>query len=135
MNLIEHYPLIKHAHIGLALLSGGLFALRGILALAGSGLGMRAPVRYLSYGIDTALLAAALALLAALHLNPFTTPWLATKLALLVAYIACGTFALKRASTRAGKLLAYALALFCFGMMYSIARRHDPLGFLAPLGA
>ena len=33
--MIEFYPQIKHAHIGLALLSGSLFALRGALLLAG----------------------------------------------------------------------------------------------------
>ena len=31
--MIEFYPQIKHAHIGFALLSGGLFALRGLLLL------------------------------------------------------------------------------------------------------
>lgn len=131
MTPAELYPVIKTMHIGLVLVSGGLFVLRGLAVLLGhNSVAMRVPVRYLSYAIDTALLAAALALLAMLHLNPFTTPWLAAKLALLVAYIVLGTLALRRARTRSRRVMAFAAALLCFGAMYAIARRHDPLGFM-----
>jgi len=132
--IAEFYPLIKTAHVGLVVASGSLFVARGVAMLVGSALGMRAPVRYLSYAIDTALLGAALLLLAILRLNPFATPWLAAKLALLVAYIVLGSLALKRTRTRPRRILAFAAALFCFAMMYSIARQHDPLGFLRLLG-
>jgi uncharacterized membrane protein SirB2 len=131
MTLVEFYPAIKTAHIGLVLASGGLFVLRGLAVLLGRSVAMRAPVRHLSYAIDTALLAAALALLAILHLNPFTIPWLIAKLALLVAYIVLGSLALRRAHTLPRRMLAFAAALLCFGAMYSIARRYDPLGFMA----
>jgi uncharacterized membrane protein SirB2 len=131
MTPAELYPVVKATHIGLVLASGGLFVLRGLAVLLGCSVAMRAPVRHLSYAIDTALLAAALALLAILHLNPFTTPWLAAKLALLIAYIVLGSLALKRAHTLPRRALAFAAALLCFGAMYSIARRHDPLGFMA----
>lgn len=130
MTPVELYPVVKAMHIGLVLASGCLFVLRGLAVLLGHSVAMRAPVRYLSYAIDSALLAAALALLAILHLNPFTTPWLAAKLALLVAYIVLGSLALRRAHTLPRRALAFAAALLCFGAMYSIARRHDPLGFM-----
>jgi len=130
MTLAELYPAIKILHVGLALASGTLFALRGVGVLAGLALPMRAPVRYASYAIDTALLAAALALLAILRLNPFATPWLAVKLAFLAAYIVLGSLALKRARGRAAKALALAGALLCFTAMVAVARSHDPLGFL-----
>ena len=48
---------------------------------------MAAPVRYLSYGIDVILLAAALLLLAVLPAAVFANGWLWAKLSLLVAYI------------------------------------------------
>lgn len=131
--MIEYYLQIKHAHIGLALASGGLFALRGAAALAGMRWPLAAPVRYLSYTIDTALLTAALMLLAVLQLNPFTTGWLVVKLLLLVAYIMLGVLALKRARTRTGRALCLAAALAVFGFMYSVARAHHPLGFLQGL--
>ncbi len=54
-------------------------------------------MRWVSYVIDTALLVAALALVAILRLNPLVTPWLAVKLAFVIAYIVFGALALKRA--------------------------------------
>lgn len=130
MTSAEIYPVVKAMHIGLVLTSGSLFALRGLAVFFGYNAAMRAPVRHLSHAIDTALLAAALALLAILHLNPFTTPWLAAKLALLVAYIVLGSLAL-RARAPSHRMPAFVAALLCFAAMYSIARRHDPLGFMA----
>lgn len=130
MALAEFYPLIKATHIGLALLSGGLFASRGVGVLLGATAPMAPLVRRLSQVIDTALLLAALLLLAILRLNPFATPWLLAKLTLLVAYIVFGMLALGRMPTRTGKALAFTAALSCFVMMVAIARTHDPLGFL-----
>lgn len=134
MALADHYLLIKASHVGLAMLSGGLFAGRGVGVLLGAAMPMSASVRRLSQVIDIALLAAALLLLATLQLNPFATPWLLTKLMLLVAYIVLGTMALRRARTLTGKVLAFAAALTCFVMMFAIARTHDPLGFLRLVG-
>ena len=85
--LAELYPWVKTTHVALALTSGGLFAGRGIGVLLGAQTPMAAPVRHLSQAIDSALLLAALLLLATLQLNPFATPWLQAKLMLLLAYI------------------------------------------------
>lgn len=134
MSLAEFYPLIKASHVGLALLSGGLFAGRGVGVLWGSAAPMAPAVRRASQWIDTALLAAALMLLMVLQLNPFATPWLLVKLVLLLAYIVFGALALKRAPTRAGKALAFVAALACFVAMVATARTHDPAGFLRLLG-
>jgi uncharacterized membrane protein SirB2 len=133
MSLSDAYPLIKATHVGLAMASGGLFACRGAGVLMGATLPMSAPVRRLSQVIDTALLVAALLLLVTLQLSPFTTPWLQAKLALLVAYIVCGTLALKRAPGRGAKVAAFVVALICFAMIVVIARTHDPLGLLRVL--
>lgn len=130
MVISELYPLVKNAHVGLVLASGSLFAVRGITVLFGSTFGMCVAVRYLSYTIDTALFVAALLLLAILQLNPFVTPWLAAKIVLLLVYIALGSLALKRTRARPHRIAAFAGALLCFAMMFTIARRRDPLGFL-----
>jgi len=74
--MIEFYPQIKHVHIGLALLSGALFALRGALLLGGVRWPDAAPVRYLSYTVDTALLTAALMLLTILPGALYANGWL-----------------------------------------------------------
>lgn len=126
--MIEFYPQIRLVHISSVIASGSLFALRGALTLAGSRLPMHAAVRYLSYGIDTVLLTAALMLLSVLGLDPLATPWLATKLALLVAYVVLGSLALKRARTPRGRALAFTLAVLVFLAMTAIARTHHPLG-------
>jgi uncharacterized membrane protein SirB2 len=130
--MIEFYPQIKHAHIMLALASGGLFALRGVLALAGSGRLARAlPLRILSWSIDTLLLTAALMLLVVLRLNPVATPWLAVKLVALVVYVWLGHAALRSTRGRARQALWLLSALAVFGFMYSVARSHHPLGLFA----
>lgn len=126
MSLAEHYLLIKASHVGLVMFSGGLFAGRGLGVLLGAAMPMSTPVRRLSQAVDTALLMAALLLLATLQLNPFTTPWLLAKLTLLMAYIVLGTLALRRLSTPTGKALAFAAAVTCFVMMFAIARTRDP---------
>jgi len=128
--MIEFYPQIKHAHIGLALLSGAVFALRGLSAL----LGMRWPhwtaVRITSYVIDTGLLTAALMLLTLLPGALFANGWLTTKLVLLAIYIVLGVLAMRRGGSRRVRIGCYVAALATFGMVYTIARAHHPLGFL-----
>lgn len=129
--MIEYYLQIKHAHIAFALASGGLFALRGLLSLAGARRFARAlPLRVASWAIDTALLTAALMLLAALQLNPFTTPWLAVKLVALVAYVGLGHAAMRRTGHRGRQALLLGAALLAFVFIWSVARAHHPFGFL-----
>ena len=132
--MMEFYPQIKHAHIGLALLSGALFAVRGALLLAGLRWPNAAPVRYLSYTIDTALLTAAMMLLTILPGALYANGWLAMKLALLVVYVVLGVFALRRGRTRRARALCYVAALLVFAQMYFIARTHHPLGVFYLLG-
>lgn len=100
MALLDYYLVIKASHIGLAMLSGSVFTCRGVGVLLGARWPMLTPLRGISQAVDTALLFAALLLLATLQLNPFATPWLMVKLGLLVGYIVFGVLALKRAPAR-----------------------------------
>lgn len=133
--MIEFYPQIKAVHIAMVIASGLLFALRGAGVLAGMRWPMRLPVKLLSYTIDTTLLTAALMLFTMLPGAMFENGWLATKIVLLVVYIGLGSYALKRAPTRAAKAVFYVLALATFGYIASVARAHHPLGFLHLLTA
>lgn len=129
--MIEYYLQIKHAHIVLALASGALFAVRGMLSLAGASRLARAlPLRIMSWTIDTALLTAALMLLVVLQLNPFTTPWLAVKLVALIGYVGLGHAAMRERHGRARQAAWLGAALTLFVFIYSVARSHHPLGFL-----
>ena len=129
------YPQLRQAHVALVAASGLLFALRGAAVLAGKGWPMRAPLRWLSYGIDTLLLAAGGILWWLLSLGPVRDPWLGTKLLLLVVYIVLGSLALKRARSEPARRLAYAAALGVYGFIASVAVAHHPLGALRSLGA
>jgi uncharacterized membrane protein SirB2 len=131
--MIEFYPQIKLVHVVAVFASGGLFALRGAAVQLGAAWAMAAPLRYLSYTIDTVLLTAALMLLTILKIQPLAHPWLLMKLGLLVVYIALGTLALKRARSRGARFAAWGAALLVFGMIITIARAHDPYGILSRL--
>lgn len=128
--MIEFYPQIKWVHICAVIASGTFFALRGAGVLAGAHWPMWAPLRYLTYTIDTVLLTAALMLVTILHQYPFVQGWLTAKVCLLVVYIVLGTFALKRARTRRAQAGFYVAALGVFLFIVSIARAHHPLGIL-----
>ena len=128
--MIEFYPQIKQFHVFVALLSGSIFALRGAFLLAGARWPQALPVKWLSYAVDTALLTAALMLLTILPGAMFANGWLAVKVALVVLYIVLGVFALKRAKTPRSRVVCYIAALLVFFCIYSIARAHNPLGFV-----
>jgi uncharacterized membrane protein SirB2 len=132
--MIEFYAEIKWVHVAAVLASGGLFALRGVAMLAGARWHMAAPLRYLSYIIDTVLLTAAMMLATVLHQYPFVHAWLTVKVSLLVVYVVLGSYALKRASTPAGRARAFIAALLVFALIISVARAHDPRGVFALLG-
>jgi uncharacterized membrane protein SirB2 len=130
-GLLAWYPQLRTLHIACVLLSGALFFARGASVLTGAAWPMRKAVRLASYAIDTVLLAAALALVAALPMALFANGWLTTKIVLLLAYIALGTFALKRARTQRSRALCFVGAVALFLFMISVARAHHPLGVLA----
>jgi uncharacterized membrane protein SirB2 len=132
--VIEFYAEIKWVHVAAVLTSGLLFALRGAVMLAGAQWYRAAPLRYLSYTIDTVLLTAALMLATILHQYPFVHGWLTAKVLLLVAYVILGSYALKRGATRIGRARAYFAALLVYAFIISIARAHDARGVFAWLG-
>jgi uncharacterized membrane protein SirB2 len=129
--MIEFYPQIKTVHVAAVLASGGLFAVRGAAVNLGGTWAMAWPVRYLSYTIDTVLLTAALMLATVLHQYPFAHGWLTAKVLLLVAYVALGTYALRRGQTKTARVACWIAALAVYAMIFSIARAHHPLGAFA----
>ena len=129
--MFEFYPQIKWVHIACVLASGALFALRGLLVQAGhAGAAQWAPVRWLSYAIDTTLLTAALMLVSILPGALFANGWLTTKLVLLVVYVVLATLALKRARTPRARRVFFIAALLTYLYMLGVARMHHPLGWL-----
>ena len=127
---VSAHAILHWTHVAAALLSGALFLARGLAVQAGARWALAGPVRYSSYAIDTVLLAAALLLFAMLPAALFANGWLAVKLALLLAYIVAGSFAIKRGRSLVQKRLALLLALLLYASIFSIASTRDPL---APL--
>lgn len=128
--MIEFYPQILFTHILAISLSGSLFALRGLGVVAGARWPQAATLRYLSYSIDTLLLTAALMLLTILPGAMFANGWLTLKLALVVAYVVLGSFALKRGRTPRTRAICFVSALLVFATIVGIALAHHPLGWL-----
>ena len=131
IGLMAFYPQIKWVHVAAVCTSGAIFLLRGLVVQAGrTSLAMAAPVRYLSYTVDTILLTAALMLLTILPHAMFANGWLTTKLVLVVLYVVLGTFALKRGRTPRVRLACYCAALLVFVTIIGIAIAHHPLGWV-----
>jgi len=122
--LAGHFPQILALHIACVTLSGTLFFLRGVLRLREKPLANHVALRRLSWLIDSALLAAGVALAASLRQFPFVNGWLTAKLLLLVVYIGLGTLALRRARSRGGRLAAFMCAIAVYLSIVAVAVRH-----------
>ncbi len=132
--MAEYYLQIKWLHISAVVVSGCVFLLRAVAVQAGAHWAMVAPLRYLSYAVDTVLLVAAVMLVMILHQYPFADSWLTVKVCLLVVYVGLGTFALKRGRTQRARLVCFVAAMAVYAFIISVAVTHDPLGVLPVLG-
>ena len=128
--MMAFYPDIKLVHMGAAMSSGTLFALRAVALLAGMRWPRAGAVRYLSYSIDTVLLTGAMMLLTILPAGLFANGWLVAKIAFLVAYIGLGIAAFRPACGSGARVALVVAAVLCFLQVYGIARAHDPWGWL-----
>jgi len=134
MALIEHIPLLRQLHVGLAVASVSLFITRSGAVLAGARWPMRGAWRGASVGIDTLLITAGGLLWWTLSLHPGRQGWLGTKLALIVLYIVLGSLAMKRAPGRAAKVACFAAALLTIAAVAAIALARDASAPLRWLG-
>ncbi|MDP6182991.1 MAG: SirB2 family protein [Gammaproteobacteria bacterium] len=123
------YAVLKVIHLGTVALSIGLFSARLFWAYTAPARLARPWVRTLPHVIDTVLLASAVGLTLVLHQYPFVQPWLTAKVFAVVLYIICGSVALKRARTRAGRNFASFAALSSVGYIILVATTRDPWPF------
>lgn len=128
--MTEYYLPIKQLHIFCVLLSGSLFAVRGLLMLVGSAWTNHPWLKWPSYINDSILLTAGVLLMNITQQYPLAQHWLSVKLSLLVVYIVFGVFALRagRSQTHQAAFFIAAMAVYLF--MISVARGHHPLGIL-----
>lgn len=126
------YLAVRTFHESAVALSIGGFTARAGAGLAGMAWVRTRWAKTLPHGVDTALLASALVLVAMLRVNPFATPWLLAKLCGLAAYIALGVVALRPGVARGTRAGATVAALLVAGWIVSVAITKSPLGWLSP---
>jgi uncharacterized membrane protein SirB2 len=125
----EYFAPLRALHMASAALSITLFFVRWVWMLAGSRLLANRLVKVLPHVVDTVLLLSALALVSIIGFEA-NAAWLSAKIAGLVVYVVLGTLALKRARTKGMRAVCGVLAVLTFGFIASVARSHDPYGFL-----
>jgi uncharacterized membrane protein SirB2 len=131
--MLEYYLEIRTLHITAALLSGGLFFIRGVGLLLQQSWPKIPVLRYATYAVDSILLLAAFMLMGVLHIYPVSQPWLTVKVICVVIYIALGIMAFRTHCPRGRRFFLWLAALVVYGFIVSVARAHHPLGFLAKL--
>jgi len=115
------YALLKSVHIGAAVLSFGLFFIRGIWMLHAPERLRRRWVRIVPHLNDTLLLGSAVALALWSRQYPGVNGWLTAKVIALLVYIALGMFALKRGRTRRSRAFAWFGAMVVFIYIVAVA--------------
>lgn len=125
------YLIIKYFHTALAALTISGFLLRGVLALTGSELLNKRVIRIAPHIIDTLFLAAGIALVFMLNLNPMQHSWLLAKFAGLIAYIGLGMVALRFGRSRDIKIVAFVGAVTVFAYIVGVALSKSPASWIA----
>jgi len=124
------YLAIKTLHVSCVVLSGLGFALRGGWMLLDSPRLQQRWVRTLPHLVDTLLLGSALMLAVLGRQYPFADAWLTAKLGGLLAYIVCGSIALKRGRSKAVRSVFFGLALLAYGYIVSVALTRQVLPWI-----
>ena len=129
----DFYLEIRGIHIASVIVSGSLFLLRAVgHNLLGARWPMAFPLRTIVWTVDTTLLTAALMLMTIVQQYPFVHDWLTVKVLLLVVYIVLGWWAF-RAEQRKVRIASTVAAIAVFLFIVTVARAHDPLGFLSTI--
>jgi len=115
------YLAIKYLHVSCVVLSGLGFALRGGWMLLDSPRLQQCLVRTLPHLVDSLLLGSAVTLAVLSGQYPLVNGWLTAKLCGLLAYIVCGSLALKRGKTKGRRLAFFGLALLSYAYIVSVA--------------
>lgn len=124
------YVALKHVHVVCVALSGAGFFLRGLWMLQDSPMLQRRWVKVVPHVVDTLLLGSALSMAVISAQYPFGQDWLTAKFWGLLAYILCGTVALKRGRGKAQRAVFLVCALLAFAYIVSVALTRQPLGAL-----
>ena len=121
------YPILKHSHMSLVLISIILFQIRFWLF----ALKNKPKNKFLNIAphiIDTLLLASGLTMAITLGFSPSNSPWLMYKLIALVGYIGFGIMAMKAKAAK--RWIGFFAAMLCFVYMLMAATTKNPTFFM-----
>ena len=121
------YLALKYLHVTCVVLSGLGFSLRGWWMLVDSPRLKTRLARVVPHVIDSVLLGSALVMAWQSSQYPFAQSWLTAKFFGLLAYILCGTMALKRARTKGGRVVFLILALLAYTYIVGVALTRNQL--------
>ena len=121
------YLVLKYLHVACVVLSGLGFSLRGWWMLNDSPQLKTRLARVVTHVIDSVLLGSALLMAWQSSQYPFAQGWLTAKFFGLLAYILCGTMALKRARTKGRRVAFLVLALLAYAYVVGVALTRNPL--------
>ncbi len=115
------YLAVRHLHITCAILSIGLFTVRGSLEMAGVRWRDFRFLRIAPHLVDTVLLSAAIWLAVTSQQYPFVQGWLTAKVLGLLAYICLGWVALKPRFSSGTRWAAFLGALMTVSYIIGVA--------------
>lgn len=121
---------IKHLHVTAAALSILFFVVRAYWSVSESSMLQKKAVRIVPHIVDTVFLVCGLILAGMLGAGA-SAPWLLTKIVLLIAYIAVGTYAIKRGPTPLHRGIAAIIAVLIFIYIIGVAINHNPASWFA----
>lgn len=122
------YLALKHLHLTCVALSAFGFVLRGFWMMVDSPRLAQRWVRVVPHAVDTVLLGSAMAMAVISSQYPFEQNWLTAKVVGLLAYILCGTMALKRGKNKAVRSGFFVAALLILAWIVSVALSRSPYG-------
>lgn len=123
------YIILKLLHMLFATISISAFSYRGMLAIRQPGRQQQGWLRVVPHINDTLLLVTAILLVIQTGYNPLQQTWLATKITLLIVYIALGLVTLRFAKNKMTRIISYSLAIATFLWIIAIAVSKSPLVF------
>ncbi len=124
------YDDLKLLHLVTVGLSISLFLLRAGLSLHRAYADLPRWLRVVPHVNDSLLLTSAVSMATMSQQFPFTHDWLTAKLVALVAYIICGSIALKRARSVTARLIWASVALVLVGYIVAVALTRSPTPWL-----
>lgn len=125
------YLALRHLHFTCVILSGLGFFIRGVWMWRQSPRLQHRLARVLPHIIDTVLLSSGLTLAVWSSQYPFFQNWLTAKFFALLAYILCGTLALKQGRTPAIRRRFFVLALLAYSYLLGAGLQRSPWSFAA----